>query len=552
MKKKILPVLIAVGLILLITAGYFGAQFIKRYIPTKETIGAEEIFGVSGDDVALILDQEVQETRGLYVEGETYLPLAWVNEYLNERFYWDETENQLVYALPDSIVYANHETMGAAGKPLLWVNEDGVYLSLPLVETYTDIHADQFDDGEVKRIYIDDTWADCQVAVLKKDGKVRDKGGIKSPIMTSLEKGTTVQILDTMDNWSEVQTPDGFTGYIQNRLLKDIHTEAQVSTFEKPVYTHKLLDEKVRLAWHQVTTMEANNALEKLVANTKGLNVISPTWYALSDNEGNYKSYASKTYVEKAHSMGLQVWALVDNFSKDVQTEVLLASTTRRAKLIDSLMKEAAEYGFDGINLDFEGLKTEAGVHYIQFIRELSIACRKAELILSIDNYVPAVYNRFYDQAEQGNVADYVIIMGYDEHYAGGDMGSVASYDYVKKGIEDMLTLVPKEQVINAIPLYTRVWTKASDDSVSSQALGISKAKEWVESNSVNLYWQDSLGQYYGEKETDGGKMYIWMEEEKSIGLKMELIRDNDLAGVACWKLGFEPADLWDEIQYTE
>ena len=79
-------------------------------------------------------------------------------------------------------------------------------------------------------------------------------------------------------------------------------------------------------------------------------------------------------------------------------------------------MADAETYGFDGYNLDFESLKESAGPHSVQFIREMSAACRNNGLILSVDNYVPAPYNRFYDRTEQGIVADYVIVMGYDEH----------------------------------------------------------------------------------------------------------------------------------------
>ena len=148
-------------------------------------------------------------------------------------------------------------------------------------------------------------------------------------------------------------------------------------------------------------------------------------------------------------------------------------------------------------------------------------------------------------------MADYVIIMGYDEHYAGGDAGSVASLPYVKKGIEDTCSIVPKEKVINAIPLYTRVWTD-NNGKISSSALGIAAAKAWVEEKQVDLYWQEEMGQYYGELQTDEGLKMVWMEEEKSIGLKMDAIKDAGLAGVAVWKLGFEPADIWDVVKVNE
>ncbi len=550
MMRRLLPMFIAIGLLILIAAGYMGVQIIERYTPSDEWMEASDAFDVEKDAVALILNDEKSEARGLYINETTYLPLEWVNSNLNKRFYWDEGEKILSYALPTEIRYADSTTVGEDGKPLLWVTDQEVFLSLNMVAAYTDIAIGAFDTKEAKRVFINNTWASESWASVEKDCMIRQKGGIKSPIITRAEVGTQVKVLEQMEKWSKVRTQDGFIGYIENKRLGEIQNITPKSDFEEPEYTRLALDEKVVLAWHQVTTKEANSTFDSYYGNTKGVNVISPTWFALTDNEGNYKCLADSEYVKKAYDAGVSVWALIDNFSKDVQSEVLLSKTSVRKKLIHNLMADAKKYGFDGYNLDFESLKESAGPHYVQFIREMSAACRNNGLILSVDNYVPAAYNRFYDRKEQGIVADYVIVMGYDEHYAGGEPGSVASIDYVKKGIENTLLDVPREKVINAIPFYTRLWTETEDGEITSEAMGIEKAQKWIEENQVELYWQDSLGQYYGEKGIEGGSQYLWMEEEKSLKLKMDVIRDNDLGGVGCWKLGFEPASIWDIITF--
>lgn len=537
-------------LLLLCAAGIYGYQ---RFGPTKERVNLEAYYDAGGDKgVAVFLNYERQDCRGIYENGQTYLPLRWVNAELNERFYWDSGEKVLSYALPEEIVTADLDSTGSEGQPLLLEREDEVYLSLGLILNYTDIRCQLYDGDALKRIYMENTWNTETKARVKWSGKIRQRGGLRSPVLTEISRGATVTVLETMEHWSRVMTEDGHIGYLYNRKLSDPYEETPVSTFEAPVYTNISLDEKITLAWHQVTIDAANEKMEQLTAAAAGkMNVIAPTWFTLSDNEGNYESLASKSYVEKAHEKGLQVWAVVDNFSKEcsqnVQSEVLLSKTSVRRRLIDRLMEEADTYGFDGINLDFESLKSEAGVHYIQFIRELSVSCRKKGLVLSVDNYVPAPYNRFYNQKEQGIVADYVIIMGYDEHYAGGDIGSVSSIGYVKNGIEDMLELVPKEKVINGVPFYTRLWTK-NGDQVSSKAMGISEAMKWVEESGMELSWNEETGQYYGELESEGTKTQLWMEETRSLGLKMELIKQHALAGVAAWKLGMEPAEVWDVI----
>ena len=537
--------------IFILAGGGLGVLFAKKYMPSNELADKSRIFGIKDGQVALILDNQVQEEKGIYEGGQVYLPVDWVNEHLNQRFYWDEGEKLLVYALPDSIVYADESAQGEKG-PLFKVTQDGTYLSLGVVVNYTDIRTQAFATSQIKRVFIDTSWQPYDTAVLKKTGQVRVRGGVKSQIITEAAAGETVDVLETMEKWSRVRTSDGYIGYVENRKLEAGEQVAPVSTFEAPVYTSISMDGKVRLGFHQVTRPEGNNTLESYVSNARGMNVIVPTWFNVVSGDGTYTSLASRDYVDKAHDMGLKVWAMVENVSteesvKNLNTKTLMSSTSTRKKLIEKLMNEADTYGFDGFNLDFESLKAEAGPHYVQFIREMSVACRNKGLVLSVDNYVPSSYTAFYNRREQGIVADYVIVMGYDEHYAGGEAGSVSSIPYVREGIENTLKEVPKEKVINAVPFYTRVWT-VNEGKTSSKAYGISDARQWVEENQVELSWDKLLGQYYGETVSGSGQQYIWMEEEDSMKLKIDLIKEFDLAGVACWKLGFEPADIWDIV----
>ena len=551
MKRFLTTVLTVILTIVLAAGAAAGFILYRKYKPSKEQVDQSEWYQASGNESAVFLNSEREEgVKGRYIDGQVYLPVDWVDEAVNERFYWDEENSQLIYTLPDQIVYANEETMGSSGKPLL-VQQDGtVWLLSSLVSAYTNVRIETFDTDGVHRIFVDTTWESQQLAKVKKNTALRIRGGVKSALITEVPSGAEVTVLEQLENWSRVRTEDGQVGYLPNRRLKEMEQRTLVSTFAEPEYTSISMDEPVVLVWHQVTNLSANQAMQTLISATKGVNVIAPTWFMLTDNSGNYESLADKNYVDQAHAMGMQVWAVLDNFNKgdNVQSEVLFASTAARKKLIASLMKDAQTYGFDGINLDVEGIKASAGPHYVQFIRELSVDCRKAGLVLSIDSYVPASYSAFYNWAEQGRVADYVVMMGYDEHFAGGEAGSVASIGYERQGITDLLKQVPKEKLISAIPFYTRIW-KEDASGTSSQSVGISSAKEWVEINQVELYWQEDLGQYYGELEKDGVNYEIWMEEERSLELKMQLIRDNGLAGVACWRLGLEPADVWDVVK---
>ena len=550
-KNSILKAFCAVFFLAVITGGVF---LYWKFGPSRERADLTSVYKADENETVLYLNYEKQEAVGIYENGQTYLPMDWVSENVNSRFYWDEGEEMLVYALPEEILYADGSSVGSGGQPLILAKEDGVYVSMGLVLNYTKVRIQAFDRTDAKRVFIEDTFENVPMADVRGTVQVRTKKDVKSPILTECRRGDSVTVLETDEKWVKVATPDGHVGYVKNRKLKNLRSEAMESDFKEPVYQNISLDEKILLAFHQVTIPEANGKLEELLEPSEGVNVIVPTWFTLSSNDGDYESLASRGYVDKAHEKGLQVWAMLDNFSKEcsknVQSEILLSKTATRQKLIADMMEEAENYGFDGFNLDFESLKPEAMPHYVQFIREMSIACRERGLVLSVDNYVPSEYTADYNRKEQGIVADYVIIMGYDEHYAGGEKGSTASIEFVEKGITDTLLEVPKEKIINAVPFYTRLWTE-EDGKTTSSALGIYKAKEWIDENDVELSWQEDLGQYYGEhKESETATEYLWMEEEKSLGLKMDLIRKYDLAGTAGWKLGLESPEIWDVIQW--
>ena len=550
-KNSILKAFCAVFFLAVITGGVF---LYWKFGPSRERADLTSVYKADKNETVLYLNYEKQEAVGIYENGQTYLPMDWVSENVNSRFYWDEGEEMLVYALPEEILYADGSSVGSGGQPLILAKEDGVYVSMGLVLNYTKVRIQAFDRTDAKRVFIEDTFENVPMADVRGTVQVRTKKDVKSPILTECRRGDSVTVLETDEKWVKVATPDGHVGYVKNRKLKNLRSETMESDFKEPVYQNISLDEKILLAFHQVTIPEANGKLEELLEPSEGVNVIVPTWFTLSSNDGDYESLASRGYVDKAHEKGLQVWAMLDNFSnecsKNVQSEILLSKTATRQKLIADMMEEAENYGFDGFNLDFESLKPEAMPHYVQFIREMSIACRERGLVLSVDNYVPSEYTADYNRKEQGIVADYVIIMGYDEHYAGGEKGSTASIEFVEKGITDTLLEVPKEKIINAVPFYTRLWTE-EDGKTTSSALGIYKAKEWIDENDVELSWQEDLGQYYGEhKESETATEYLWMEEEKSLGLKMDLIRKYDLAGTAGWKLGLESPEIWDVIQW--
>lgn len=560
MKKKIIPILIAVALIVIIGGISFGGKIIEKYSYSKERADLNSYYNISDpQDVAIVLQNEIIEERARLFDGTYYFDLATVHKYFNDRFYLDRNEDLLLYTLPEDIVRvvigsSVKETENGSedlGYTIARYEDGELYIAVDYVKQYTNFGYAVF--TEPNRMQVDTVWDEIQVSTIKKDTKVRVKGGVKSEILADAAKGDKVTVLEQMETWTKVKTADSVIGYVENRRLDGIRAELPipVTDYTEPEYKSLKRDHKINLGWHVIAAEAGNDTLESVTAGTKGLNVISPTWFKLSDNEGGFTSFASADYVDKAHSMGLEVWALVENieYKDSIDMYDILSSTATRERLIAGLINEVQQYGIDGINVDFEQISMDCGEHYIEFIRELSVSCRKNGIVLSVDNYVPTGYTDHYDREEQGVVADYVIIMGYDEHYAGSEeAGSVASINYVEEGIEKTVEQVPAEKVINAVPFYTRIW-ETTGNSISSQAVGMEMAEEYVAAHNIEVEWDEATCQNYGEY-TSGDTLYqVWLEDEKSIQVKLNIMDKYGIGGVAAWRLGFEKPEIWDEIE---
>ena len=558
MKKKIIPVLVALFLILVIGAAALGKVLIDKYSYSKERADLNEFYQVSGEQSAIILQDEMVEEKAVIRDGVCYLDLATVHKYLNEIFYADLGENLLLCTTATEIVRVNlgessYTTDAGSvdlGHTIAYADGEVVYVAADFVKLYTNFSYDIYD----RHVQIYTEWGSRETADIKKATAVRERGGVKSPVLRDLAAGETVEILEEMEKWSKIKTSDSVIGYVENKRLseKTVVAETPVTDYAAPEYTSVTMEGKVSLGWHAIYSTTGNDTLDNTVAGVKGMNVIAPTWFSLNDNEGNFRSYASADYVRRAHDKGLQVWGVLDDFNYNNETDGgidvygILSSTTRRQRLAQNIADTAVSLGMDGINLDFERVNSESGVHYVQFLRELSILCRKNGLVLSVDNYVPFNFNDYYRLDIQGQVVDYVIIMGYDEHWHGsGNPGSVASIDYVSNGLDKTLEEVPAEKVINALPFYTILW-KTDGGTVTDSYLTINNTAEFMSHVNAEKVWDETVCQNYAEW-TEGTATYqVWLEDAESIAVKINVMSSKNIAGVAVWRLGYETAEIWE------
>lgn len=558
-KKKATPVLVVLILIVIVGAAGVVSFLINRYKPGTEYMAGNEYFNLTDENsVALIQNGELLEEQAVLIGGEPYAAYTYVESQLNSCFYWDEetkgilltTSGGVQTLLPGDAAVA--KTPG--GQPAVQQESDGtVYISLDVVKEYTDLDYAYYSDPN--RVVIRNEWDGVEQATVQSDtAQVRQKGGIKSLILADVQKGDTLLYLENLDNWCKVMTADGYTGYIQTEDISEPEA-IEARTAKKDSYERITRDHKINLVWHQSTSTESNDAMAEMTAEMTGVNVISPTWFSVTDETGTISSLASADYVKLAHDAGREVWGLIDNFNEAFDETTDLAYASVRSRIIEQLLAEAASCGMDGINVDFENLK-EAGIpHYLQFLRELTSAAHAQNLVVSVDTPVPQAYTMYYQRGEQARFVDYMIVMAYDEHFAGSEeAGSVSSLPFVQQAVEEMTRVMPADQVICGIPFYTRVWTeKFGQSAIISEVLGMDGAKNYAKENQMTETWDASLGQNVATVETSDARYTIWMEDEQSMEEKLKVIQSADLAGVAEWKLGFECADVWSLIsEYIE
>ena len=585
MKKKVITTLVAIVLIVLIAGIAFGEDFVESIKYSSERIDLDDYFDVAGNQLAIVLQDEIVEEKALLRDGRCYFDSATVSKYFDGSFYLDEVGKRLLYTTPTDVYsvglggstvsdlfYADmplaEETPADGGgaqegreEELDYVaafeERDTLYIAADYLKRYVRYSVSLYD----LHVQVYTEWEGSFLDTVIRDTALRLEGDPKSPVVCDLAEGAEVEILTRGEEWSRVKTSDSLIGYVENKRLAGLsegtenYEEAPRQDFEAPEYEYTSLsmDGKVVLGFHAIGAQAGNATLKEMISGAEGMNVIAPTWFGLKDEEGGFTSYASSDYVAEAHNAGLQVWGVWDDFNAvqgnaDVDVHVAFLSTDTRQKLARSIVRTALELDLDGVNIDFENISSEIGAHYVQFLRELSILCRKYGLFFSIDDYVPYDYRAHYGIEVQGLVADYVIIMGYDEHWhASGDPGSVASIGYVRDGISRALEKVPAGKIVNALPLYTRVWK--NDGTVTDETLSIRNTEEYLKNHNITPQWDEETCQNYASWTEGDTFCQVWLEDAESIAVKLNVMSVQNIGGAAVWRLGFGTPQIWEQIR---
>lgn len=570
--------------------GCFGPETSKEYVTLNDYMmlhytddDGNEVTATSADGnemAAVACDNEYVNKYAFEKDGDTYMDISGVKKYIDDRFYYDSTENTVMYTNATTIYTSpvgSNEVTGNTKENLDFTSSvmDGeiCYVNLKYISKYIDFDYKYAKaNGDKPAVVVVNTKSrEDKNGTVKKNTQIRTDADYMADIVSDVKADTKLTILDKGDEWDKVATDDGVIGYILNKRVKVGKTTKVSYKNDYDTYTHNVLDKKISLAWHQVMYSSSNSGLSDMIKNAKGLNVISPTWFSVSDSKGEVSSIGSADYVKKAHSAGLDVWGLVSDFETDgngdYYIKTVVNNTKARQKMVSNIMKYASLYDLDGINVDFEYINVSEGAGYLQFLRELSIECRKKGIVLSIDNYQPSAWTEFYDRNQQGRLADYVVVMNYDEHTASSnEAGSVSSLTFTEEGLKNTIDEVgDASRVINGMPFYTRIWTETPEDEsdgngkliedaangnyvLSTKAVSMDAAKEaYTEAGATPIY-NEETGQNYVVYEKGSSTYMIWIEDETSIKARLDLMNKYEIAGAGYWKLGLESDDIWNTI----
>ena len=531
------------------------------------------------DEVALAVEGQFSKYRAIIRDGKPYLDIDAVKGYIDDRFFYDKEEKAVLFTNAAETIISpaesKNETAGGKTEELDYVtsymSDKHCYLSMEYVSKYADFdywfHKGAEDDPSI--LTIEYSSKEYNKAVAKEDNEMRTDANLMNAIITTVKKDEFVNIIEETDEWYRVQAQTGYIGYVQKDSYDKPKKEKVERSNDNDTYQANTISDTVRLVWQQGGDY---SMIEDLHAKTGKINVVSPTWLSVSDTKGNITNDANPAYVEYAHSIGMQVWVLADDFQKDDEGMSLAGAAmekmSSRKNLIDKLVGAVEACGADGLNIDFELVKEQTSAGYREFLRELSLVCRSKNIILSADNYVPNDWNYYYGLDMQALVCDYVVLMTYDEFTAGSEEpGPGASVSFVEKGIKDALeTVGDSERLIAGIPFYTRVWkitpeeyapedAKIIEDAdfgshaIDSEAVKMETAKESYTAMGAEPMWNEKTGNNYVSYDYNNTTYMMWIEDADSIRIKLQKFKELEVGGFACWKLGQETEDVWKVLE---
>lgn len=483
-----------------------------------------------------------------------YLSKQDISNFFDKYIYQDEKTEKIVTTYDKKIAEIgfdeNEININGSDKQISAhaIEKDG-QIYLPISEM-TDVYNIEISDiKESNIVTMDSLEREQKRAIVNSNCAVKASSNFIAKTVDRVKKGDAVIVVSSDKGYTKIRTANGKLGIIKTNKIENEFLIRENMDEEKQI------SGKVNLTWDYYS--EYVNAPNREGTTIGGINVVSPAFFYL-DTNGDLKENigdSGKAYIKWAKNNGYKIWPMVSNgvaANKSLNiTSNIMNDYEKRKKLIESIVNKCVEYELDGINIDFENMKSEDKDMYSRFIIELEPRLKEIGMVLSVDVTAPDggdTWSMCFDRHVIGNVADYTIFMAYDQNGSSSTKpGTTAGYNWVKLNLVKFLQTeeINPDKLILAVPLYTRIWTTNSDGKViNNNSLSI-KNTEAAIPNGTTKQWNDELKQNYVTFSSGNNTKQIWIEDIDSLKAKISLMKENNLAGIASWEANMAYDDIW-------
>lgn len=543
---KIIRRIVVVGILLAVVI--FALLYASRYY-RDDSIKDRTNLVLNSNNVTAKLKEKI-----IIEDDIIYLSMKDIKNFLDYYIYEEEETEQIITTSDKKIaaIGFKDKRMTINGtrekiKATAIKEDDNVYLPISELSDVYEIEVKYIDETDT--LTIDSLSRALEKATVTKKSSIKSHTKTFSRTVDKVQESEEVIIIRKLENgWTKVRTQKGKIGFIQTSKLEEFKQVREAKEEKKQV------EGKINMFWDYYS--EYASAPDRTGQKIQGINVVSPTFFYINE-QGEFTEKvgeAGEKYIQWAKGNGYKVWAMLSNDIAGIKvTSNILNSYENRQELIEKIVTACKKYKLDGINIDFEFMYEKDKDVFSRFIIELTPRMKDMGVVTSVDVTAPdgsPNWSLCYDRYVLGKIADYLVFMGYDQYGTSSkSAGTTAGYDWVELALKKFTTTyeVDSEKIILAMPLYTRIWTEATDGSVSSKVVNMKNIESNIPEGTQKV-WQDDVKQYYVEFKSGSTTKKMWIEDEKSIEAKVSLVSQYNLAGVSCWVKDRETDTIWKVI----
>jgi len=319
----------------------------------------------------------------------------------------------------------------------------------------------------------------------------------------------------------------------------------------------------VRITGWVSTNSDFQHAFPSFYNHAARLTEISPFWfhpvadgsvtaYEADRNTGKRLDQIEGLFMSVCRANGIKVLPCLGEAGGEFEgaARKIMHDPKLRAVHIRNLVALAKSRGYDGLDIDYEGLKVEDRDAYGAFMTELSAAMHAEKLLLTAAVFAktdePGDWDgpQAQDWALLAKVLDRVRIMIYDFHEDSSKPGSIAPMDWFKDVIALALKRFKPEQIQAGIPTYGYDWQLDDGAEDLPQREGPIIAARF----GATLFYEPDQACSHFTYETLGSPHDAWYEDARALPAKIKILQDAGIWGIAVWQFSEEGEEFWQAV----